>query len=193
MARVWRVRRFPPSIPGTTDVGMNFKGTILIDGEHEAIEFEIEDARPSTSAAFECKVSTTYPRTIRTKVFGVDAKNAQDSAVRFLSQLIGDRPLFSSDGTRVEFLPKARSHSEVTSTAGNLGLAVSIVAGEGDKVRLLIEDIERLDSGWVPRSLYTYRDHDGHRVVEMTLSEKEYADIGVSIMARLAAHMKLGG
>jgi hypothetical protein len=71
------------------------------------------------------------------------------------------------------------------------GVVASIVEIEGGKLRLVFDDVQ-IDSSewpydWKTRSLYTWLTMEAIELSEFTFSEKQLADIGASLIARLRA------
>ncbi len=74
---------------------------------------------------------------------------------------------------------------------GSDGVVCSLVNIGGGKLRLILDDVSNSESSvrgtWSHRVLYTWKDLDATQVMEHSLSEKELADFGFHILARLTA------
>jgi hypothetical protein len=82
-------------------------------------------------------------------------------------------------------------------TSSNQGIACWLEARPDGQLRLVMDDVERVDSskpaGWRTKILFTWRDFDEALFLEGRLSEGELADIGLNVVSRLAAlSQKLG-
>ena len=74
---------------------------------------------------------------------------------------------------------------------GSEGVIASIAETEDGKLRLIFDDVQ-IDStewpyDWKTRSLYTWLTMEASELSEFTFSEKQLADIGASLIARLRA------
>ena len=78
------------------------------------------------------------------------------------------------------------------------GLVISLREDDGGVSRLILDDVAR-ESGndecrWKHRVLYAWKDFDTNLVERMQLSDNDYRDIGVAVMARLlAANGRMSG
>ncbi len=75
---------------------------------------------------------------------------------------------------------------------GSEGIVASIVEIEDGKLRLVFDDVQ-IDSSewpydWKTRSLYTWLTMEAIELSEFTFSEKQLADIGATLIARLRAN-----
>jgi uncharacterized protein YjiS (DUF1127 family) len=74
---------------------------------------------------------------------------------------------------------------------GKVGLVCSIVERPDGQLRLIIDDAERtegMDSqSWRTTALFTWQDYDRSGFLGSDLSDEQLADIGLNIVARLAA------
>jgi hypothetical protein len=73
----------------------------------------------------------------------------------------------------------------------NLGVVVSLLDRGDGQSRLIMDDVRSQSpiraTVWEFEAFYSHKTHDNARLDEMTLSDDEYRDIGVSLMARLLA------
>ncbi len=72
-----------------------------------------------------------------------------------------------------------------------VGVVTSLSRTPDGKIRLILDDVRStptLDAqGWRKSGLYTYFDFDGQAFLGPDLSERDLANIGLAIVARLAA------
>jgi hypothetical protein len=77
---------------------------------------------------------------------------------------------------------------------GASGVAVSIVEREGGRARLVFDDITRTGTAapfqWNSEWFFTRVEFELVDLLEGQLDDKDYANIGHAIVARLAAHHK---
>ncbi len=72
-------------------------------------------------------------------------------------------------------------------------LLVSLEKTENDSIKVSLDDlIQKADSKWIQDVLYTFKEYDVSSFEELDFDEKELADFGYSIMARLYAFYKQG-
>jgi hypothetical protein len=75
----------------------------------------------------------------------------------------------------------------------NLGVVVSLLDTGGGKCRVILDDVRsgapRRDTSWVFDSFCTHKILDSGAVDRVELSDDDYRDIGIVVMARLAAFM----
>ena len=76
----------------------------------------------------------------------------------------------------------------------NLGVVACAVALEGGRVRLCFDDVKSKSAQWPPgwqtEGLYTWLECDAADFGNAKLSERQLADIGLTLVARLAALAK---
>jgi hypothetical protein len=75
-----------------------------------------------------------------------------------------------------------------------IGIVACVVESEDSKVRLVFDhvraDREELPQRWSTYSFYTFQTYDKDDFLDLHLSEKELADIGLTLVAYLAALSK---
>ena len=71
------------------------------------------------------------------------------------------------------------------------GVVCWLEAQADGQLRLIMDDVDRLEGSsagtWKTNVLFTSRDYDNALLLESGLSERELADIGLSVVSRLAA------
>ena len=71
------------------------------------------------------------------------------------------------------------------------GVIASVVKLNEESVRIVFDDVKINSSEWPyqwqTKSLYTWIDLDANALTELTISEKQLADIGACLIARLRA------
>ena len=76
----------------------------------------------------------------------------------------------------------------------NLGVVACAVALDGDRVRLCFDDVKSKSSqwphDWQTEVLYTWLECDSTDFANTQFSERQLADIGLTLVARLAALAK---
>jgi hypothetical protein len=76
----------------------------------------------------------------------------------------------------------------------NRGVIACAVALDGGRVRLCFDDVESKSAQWPPEwrtdVLYTWLECDASDFAKTTFSERQLADIGLTLVARLAALAK---
>ncbi len=174
---------------------MKFSGLIEVGGQRRPIELEIGTPRPSTKAPYECAVSTTYPRALTTTLFGVTEEGARASALTFIKGLVGEAQLLTTGGAPVDLLsasaPASRSHGPTRAPIGAGGLALSILPIGEDKIRLVVEEVRRTESGWALEALSTHNDYDREKLTAMGLSAEQFGEIGFNVVLSLLARAGL--
>ena len=75
-----------------------------------------------------------------------------------------------------------------------VGIVACVVETEDSKVRVVFDQVctdrEELPQRWNTDSFYTFQTYDKDYLLDLHLSEKELADIGLTLVARLAALSK---
>jgi hypothetical protein len=75
-------------------------------------------------------------------------------------------------------------------TPGDLGMVLSVSMRPDGKVRLTVEDVVRAGEDlWRHDVPVSFRDFGEAAFMDVTVSEQDLADIGLSIVARLAARV----
>ena len=69
---------------------------------------------------------------------------------------------------------------------GRMGVVASVVKRPHGRVRLVFDDLERSASDWRTLGLYTWKDMS-QRAFRLKLSDKQLAEIGFVLVARLLA------
>lgn len=73
-------------------------------------------------------------------------------------------------------------------------IIIRLTKEESGKLRVNLDDlVQGTNNTWVQDALYTFKDYDKAEFEELEFDEKELADFGYSIMARLYAFYKHGG
>lgn len=74
---------------------------------------------------------------------------------------------------------------------GSTGLVCCVVEQADGKIRLVLDDVVCVNASdpltWTTEALYTWREYDRASFLASELSEQQLADIGLSIVVRLAA------
>jgi hypothetical protein len=74
----------------------------------------------------------------------------------------------------------------------NSGVVCSLRELPGGKFRLVLDDVSNpknsTKGAWNHEIVFTWKDYDKKELEEHNLSEKELADIGFNLLARLLAH-----
>ena len=76
-------------------------------------------------------------------------------------------------------------------TRGTSGVVLSLVEGQQGELRLVLDDVQN-ESGsgcgpWRHHTLFTFKSYSQESIGHLDLSEKELADIGFQVLARLGA------
>jgi hypothetical protein len=75
----------------------------------------------------------------------------------------------------------------------NLGVVVSLLDTGGGRCRVILDDVRsaspQRETTWSFDLFYTHKDLDSDAVNRMELSDDEYRDLGIALMARLIALM----
>jgi hypothetical protein len=74
---------------------------------------------------------------------------------------------------------------------GACGVAVSLLDLQNGQLRLVLDDVKNergaAHGPWLHHTLFTFKDYAAADLAELKLSEKELADFGYSVLARLGA------
>jgi uncharacterized protein YjiS (DUF1127 family) len=77
---------------------------------------------------------------------------------------------------------------------GTVGVVACAVALDGDRVRLVFDDVAASSSTWPHEwkttNLFTWLECDASAFAKTELTERQLADIGLTLVARLAAMSK---
>ena len=81
---------------------LNFDGTILrVDG-WVPVEIEISEPLEGEEGDFYCSIYAPPILSKRTRIFGVDAKQARELSIEFLDKLVGENELRDSNRRSVK-------------------------------------------------------------------------------------------
>jgi hypothetical protein len=74
---------------------------------------------------------------------------------------------------------------------GPCGVLLSLVEGKPGELRLVLDDVKNdseLGRGpWRHHSMFTFKGYEEKHITDLKLSEKELAEIGFNVLARLGA------
>ena len=74
----------------------------------------------------------------------------------------------------------------------NSGVVCSLLELEDGKYRLVLDDVsnsqETTKGTWRHEVVFTWKEYDKNEIEDYELSEKELAEIGFNLLARLVAH-----
>lgn len=77
----------------------------------------------------------------------------------------------------------------------NQGVVCRIEGRPDGRVRLVMDDVDHDSSAgpgtWKTRVLFTWREYDEGLFLESELSESELSDVGLSVVSRLAAFVRV--
>ena len=74
------------------------------------------------------------------------------------------------------------------------GVLVSVQPTDGGNLRITLDDVVRGEkpNTWAFDNLVTFKDYDQKTLEDLTFTDKELADFGYTIIARLFAYYKRG-
>src|SRR6266571_3992165 len=67
------------------------------------------------------------------------------------------------------------------------GVAASLSVRPRGRVRIVLDDIRESGAGWRVTRLYTWKDVRARDLKEMSISERDLANLGLAVVARLRA------
>ncbi len=74
---------------------------------------------------------------------------------------------------------------------GSVGIVCSVVPGSNGSIRLVMDDAaspsRSFPQQWQVETLFTWHEYDEASVLDVALTERELADIGLSLISRLSA------
>jgi hypothetical protein len=74
--------------------------------------------------------------------------------------------------------------------AGHIGLVLTLQPVGDDKIRLRVDEVTRAGSGWIFNCLSTHVDYDRDAVLNLQLSQEQFAEIGFNLLLTLTVHHK---
>ena len=72
------------------------------------------------------------------------------------------------------------------------GVAVSLAVRPRGRIRVVLDDVEESSSGWRMIGLYTWKDLLLRDLQNMSVSERDLANLGLAVLARLRAVCEQG-
>jgi hypothetical protein len=170
---------------GQDEPVFRFFGTI--DGVIASIQVERPVRRGSDEWTSHLTMSGPFRANVNTHITGVSEEQSLELALGLCHVLVAGRRLLDKAG-EVVVLP-GKPLPEPTDVGdrrrAEKGLGVCLVDEGNGQLRLVLDDVAREGSTWKDFCFYTHKRYPKEKLLELLLSEKELAEIGFALMARL--------
>lgn len=68
-----------------------------------------------------------------------------------------------------------------------VGVVASLAVRPRGRIRIVLDDVKKSSAGWRTIHLYTWKDLLARDLEEMSVSERDLANLGLAVLARLRA------
>jgi hypothetical protein len=178
----------------------SFDGFVTSNGEDVPCKMTVSEPEIVHDDLYACDVSTTFPRAIRTRLFGPSAAGAHKSALAFLRSLIGPAAFTDREGKPADpFSGPASPMPTIEELGGGWnasdGITLSLHGPTDGKYALQADQVVR-DSkektNWSITQIVSVKQLDVADVDSMSLSQEILADIGFNVLLMLVGKRKVG-
>jgi hypothetical protein len=157
-------------------------------GTMGGVPVTIRVSRPvkRSDASWSANVESVALR-INQAIVGASASQARTLAFGILHALVAGRELLDDAGRNVRLpgTPLAPSKDVDDGRRSERGVAVCLVLEGNGKARIVMDDVRRVDGGWMTTTFFTHRRVNAADL--MKLPKRELEEIGLALVSRLVA------